>query len=133
MADINKVIVGGRLTKDVELKMAGEENKVVNFTIASNRRVGKNAEHPEADFVECTAWNGLAEFISKYFSKGNKIYIVGRLQTRNWEDKDGNKRKTTEIVVDEAYFGESKGNVQANTVTQAAPMTDMEDDDDCPI
>lgn len=122
---LNKVILMGRLTRDPEVRMAGE-NKVANFSIAVDRDTkNKNGER-ETDFIDCTAWAGRGEFVEKYFHKGSMIVIVGRLQMRKWEDKDGNKRVSAEIKVDDCYFGESKG-ADASVPTGFAPVgSDMD-------
>ena len=105
---LNKIIAMGRLTADPELKTTGGGTSVCSFTLASDRDYkGKDAER-ETDWLDCVAWRGTAEFISKYFAKGRMMVVEGRLQTRTYEDKNGNKRKATEIVVDNAYFGDSK-------------------------
>ena len=106
--NINKVILGGRLTSDVELKQTQSGVAVCSFTIAVNRKYAKDGEQ-QADFINCQAWRGTAEFISKYFRKGSSICIAGSVQTRSWEDKNGQKRYATEIVADEAMFVDSKG------------------------
>ena len=103
--NLNKVILGGRITADPELKQTPQGVSVTSFSIAVNRR-GKDAQ---TDFINCVAWRQTAEFISKFFKKGSSICITGSVQTRTWNDKDGNKRYATEVVVDEAYFTESKG------------------------
>lgn len=102
--NLNKVILGGRLTAEPELKTTTSGLSVTTFTIAVNR---KSADK-KADFIECVAWRGTAEFITRYFSKGSAICVCGSLQTRTWEDKNGAKRKTVEIIVDEASFVEGK-------------------------
>ena len=109
--NFNKVILGGRLTADPELKLTPSNISACNFTIAVNRKVMKGSEQT-ADFITCQAWRQTAEFIAKYFRKGSSICIVGRIETRNWTDKNGQKRYATDVVVDEANFvdGKSEGN-----------------------
>ncbi len=105
----NKVIIGGRLTADPELKTTPSGISVTSFTVAVNRRYsGKNGEEAQADFFNVTAWRQTAEFITRYFRKASSICIEGTLQTRNWVDQNGQKRYATEIVVDNAYFVDSK-------------------------
>ena len=106
-ANFNKTILAGRLTADVELKMTPSGVSVCTFAIAVNRRVAKDMEQ-KADFINCVAWRNDADFISKYFKKGSCILLVGQLQSRSWQDPNGNKRYATEVVVDEAYFVDSK-------------------------
>lgn len=109
---MNSVVIVGRLTKDVELKKTQSETAYVKFTVAVNRQYNKDNDHPEADWIDCVAWRHHAEFIAKYFSKGSKIGIVGKLQTSLYEGKNGQKIKATEVVVNEANFVESKGSGQ---------------------
>lgn len=105
--NLNKVILGGRLTADVELKSTNSGVAVCSFTLAVNRKVGKDKEQ-QTDFINCQAWRQTAEFISKYFKKGSSLCISGSIQVRSWQDKDGNKRFATEVVVDEAFFVDGK-------------------------
>lgn len=106
---LNNVIIMGRLVKDPELKTTSSGTSVTQFTIACDREYASKGEERQADFFDCTAWRGTAEFISKYFSKGRLIAITGRLQTRSYETKEGAARKVTEIVVDKANFCGDKG------------------------
>ena len=105
---LNKVILMGRLTADPELRRTQSERSVTSFSLAVNRSFVKKGEKPEVDFIECVAWSSTAEFICKWFGKGRQMAVTGRLQVRNWEDKQGNKRRTAEVVVDEAFFADSK-------------------------
>ncbi len=108
---MNKVILMGRLTRDPELRTTPNGVSVCSFTIAVNRRF-KNAEGSyDADFINCVAWRQTGEFVSRYFTKGRMIAVVGSLQTRTYE-KDGQKRYATEVQVDEAHFTESKGSAE---------------------
>ena len=110
--NLNKVVLAGRVTADIELKQTPSSVSVVSFTIAVNRRyVSKSADaqaQPQADFIRVTAWRNTAEFISKYFHKGSAICITGSIQTRSWQDQNGQKQFATEVVADEAMFVESK-------------------------
>lgn len=106
---MNKVILMGRLTKDVELRQTPQGVAVANFTIAVNRRFAKEGQQ-NADFINCIAWRNTADFISKYFQKGNMIAVVGSIQSRSWEDSNRKKQYATDVVVDEAYFASSKEN-----------------------
>lgn len=120
---MNKAILVGRLTRDPELKTTANGTNVCSFSIAVNRRY-KNAEgNYDADFINCTAWRQTAEFVSKYFTKGRMIGVVGSIQTRNYDDKDGKKVYVTEVAADEVYFVESKGDNNNNT----APVADVND------
>ena len=105
--NINKSIIGGRLTADPELKQTNSGVSVCSFTVAVNRRFSKDGER-EADFINCQAWRQTSEFICNYFKKGSSICIVGAIQTRSWEDQNGQKRFATEVVADEAYFVDGK-------------------------
>ncbi len=120
--NLNKVILGGRITKDVELKQTTAGVAVVSFSIAVNRKHVANGQQT-ADFLDVTAWRQTAEFISRYFRKGSSICIVGSLQTRSWEDKNGNKRTVTEVVADEAMFVDSKSDADpANEAYTSSPI-----------
>lgn len=105
--NINKSIIGGRLTADPELKQTNSGVSVCSFTVAVNRRFSKDGER-EADFINVQAWRQTAEFICNYFKKGSSICIAGAIQTRSWEDQNGQKRFATEVVADEAYFVDGK-------------------------
>lgn len=106
---MNKVILIGRLTKDPEIKVTSSDLTVAHYTLAVDRKFKKDGE-PDADFLPCVAFGKPAEFAEKYLAKGAKIAICGRLQTRSYDDKYGQKKYITEIVVDEQYFAESKRN-----------------------
>lgn len=118
---LNKIVLMGRLTRDPELRQAQSGNSVVSFTLACDRDFAAQGAEKETDFVDIVAWRGTAEFVSKYFSKGRMAVVSGRLQIRNWEDKDGNKRKTAEIVAESVYFGDSKRDGQ--NASAAAPAS----------
>ena len=107
MAAFNKVILIGNLCADPELKTTQNGISVTSFSIAVGRRKVKDQE-PQTDFINCVAWRGTAEFICKYFQKGKAILVVGSLQTRTWEDQNGQKRYVTEVVAEEAQFVEKK-------------------------
>lgn len=103
---LNHIVLQGRLTRDPELRRTGTGTAVASFTLAVDRDFGK--EEKETDFIECVAWRQTGEFVSKYFTKGRMAVVSGRLQIRGWTDKDGNNRKTAEVVADNVYFGDSK-------------------------
>jgi len=109
----NHVTLIGRLTRDVELRSTTTGKNVASFTVAVNKPYNKEHEHPEADFFRCTAWEKTGEFVSKYFSKGDKIAVAGRLANREYDDKEGKKQQTTEVVVEEVEFVEKKNTVAA--------------------
>lgn len=110
--NLNKVVLAGRLTADPELKLTQIGVSVVSFNLAINRsaKVVNNQKVTETDFITCVAWRQRAEFISKYFKKGSALCITGSIQTRTWNDNEGNKRYATEVLVDEAMFVDSLSN-----------------------
>ena len=105
---LNHIVLMGRLTRDPELRRTGSGVAVASFTLAVDRDYAAQGAEKETDFVDIVAWRSTAEFVSKYFSKGRMAVVSGRLQIRNWQDKDGNKRRTAEVVADNVYFGDSK-------------------------
>lgn len=105
---LNHVTVMGRLTRDPELRRTGSGIAVASFTLAVDRDYKPDGGERECDFIDCVAWRQTGEFVSKYFGKGRMAVVDGRLQIRNWTDKDGNKRRSAEIVADNVYFGDSK-------------------------
>ncbi len=114
--NLNKVVLAGRITADPELKQTATGVSVLSFTIAVNRSyVSKNSEQGErqADFINVVAWRQTAEFISKYFRKGSAICVTGSIQTRNWQDQQGQRRYATEVIADEAMFVESRSDSNA--------------------
>lgn len=110
---MNKVILMGRLTKDPEMRQTQQGTSVCRFSLAVNRRFAKEGQMT-ADFINCTAWRNTADFISKYFHKGNMIAVVGSLNTSSWEGQDGKKQYSMDVLVDEAYFTGSKENTSAS-------------------
>ena len=115
---MNKAMLVGRLTKDPEIKMTSNQTKFCQFTLAVDRRFKDANGQRQADFINCLAWRQTAEFIVKYFKKGNKIGVVGSIQTRSYDDQNGQKRFITEVVVDEAEFVESSGGVSGDGYRQ---------------
>ena len=106
---LNHIVIMGRLTRDPELRRTGSGIAVASFTVAVDRDFsGRDGGEKETDFIDCVAWRQTGEFVSKYFTKGSMIVVSGRLQIRSWTDKDGNKRRTAEVVADNCYFGDSK-------------------------
>ena len=118
---LNRIIVQGRLTKDPEIRYTQTQTPVTSFTVAVDRDFGD-----KTDFIDCVAWEKTAEFVSKYFAKGSMTVVSGRLQIRDWTDKDGHKRKSAEVVADNVYFGGDKKSEKKFEV-----MSDK--DDDCPF
>ena len=110
---LNHIVIMGRLTRDPELRRTGSGIAVTSFTVAVDRDFApKDGSERETDFIDCVAWRSTGEFVSKYFTKGSMAVVSGRLQIRGWTDKEGNKRRTAEIVADNVYFGESKRSEQ---------------------
>ena len=105
---MNKVELIGRLTKDVEIKTTQNQTQYAQFTLAVDRRFKDANGQRQADFIQCVAWKQTAIFIQKYFRKGNRLAVIGSIQTRNYDDKNGQKVYVTEVVVDEAEFVESQ-------------------------
>lgn len=138
---MNNVVLIGRLAADPELRYtAGNNTAVCRFSLAVDRRF-KSENQPTVDFISIVAWRQQAEFISKYFCKGNRIAIVGSLQTRSWEDADGNKHYATDVVVDSVEFCESKTSVANTSVAVATTVPGQQqpidnyfsiDDETCP-
>lgn len=105
---LNRVILMGRLTKDPELRHTQSDIPVASFTLAVDRGYKRDNDAVNADFINIVAWRGTAEFVSKWFSKGQLVAVSGKIQTRNYTDANGNNRTVTEVVADEAFFAESK-------------------------
>ena len=128
---LNHITAMGRLTKNPELRRTPNGKSVTSFTIACDRDFGDK----QTDFIECVAWNNTAEFVSKYFGKGRMAVVSGRLQIREWTDKDGNKRKTAEIIASEVYFGDSKktNNDFTSDVGNVEPLDVPSYEDDLPF
>ena len=112
---LNHIVIMGRLTRDPELRRTGSGIAVASFSVAVDRDIAnKESGERETDFIDCVAWRGTGEFVSKYFQKGSMIVVSGRLQIRSWTDKDGNKRRSAEIVADNVYFGSSRRDDASN-------------------
>ena len=106
---LNHIVIMGRLTRDPELRRTANGTAVTSFSLAVDRDYApKDGGERETDFIDCVAWRQTGEFVSKYFTKGRMAVVSGRLQIRGWTDKDGNKRRTAEVVADNVYFGDSK-------------------------
>ena len=136
---MNKVILMGRLTRDPEVRYTQTNNTLVaSFSLAVNRRFAKPGEERQADFINIVAWNKTGEFCSKYFKKGQQVGIIGRIQTRNWEDENKQKHYVTEVIAEEAYFADSKKDQEGgasfastfgNSVSEASEFAVSADDD----
>ena len=132
---MNNVAITGRFTRDPEMRHTQSGTDVANFTLAVDRPYSKDQEQ-SADFIDCVAWKKTAEFICNYFGKGAKIEVTGRIATRNWEDKNGNKRKTTEVVVNNCAFAESKksgSNANYGGAGHDEEYSEIPDDDALPF
>ena len=106
---LNHITIMGRLTRDPELRRTGSGIAVASFTLAVDRDFSpRDGGERETDFIDCVAWRQTGEFVSKYFTKGRMAVVSGRLQIRSWTDKDGNKRRSAEVVADNVYFGDSR-------------------------
>ena len=132
--NLNKVILAGRMTADPELKTTPNGISVCSFSVAVDRRYSK--DNKQTDFINVVAWRSTAEFITKYFSKGNSICVCGSIQTRNYTDKNGNKRTAVEVVAEEATFCEGKKNTaegaempEAEHYTQPEAYAEADDSD----
>lgn len=136
---LNHIVVMGRLARDPELRRTASGVAVTSFTLAVDRDYSpKDGAERETDWIDCVAWRSTGEFVSKYFAKGRMAVVSGRLQIRNWNDKDGNKRRSAEVVADNVYFGDSKRDAApAGEATVAQPagayQQIMDDDDDVPF
>lgn len=132
---LNRIIVMGRMTRDPELRRTNSGTAVASFTVAVDRDFKSQSGEKETDFIDVVAWRNTAEFVSKYFSKGRMAVVEGRLQLRDWTDKEGNKRRTAEIVADSVYFGDSKKDNES-APAQSEPQggfSEIEDDWDLPF
>lgn len=130
---LNKIVIMGRLVRDPEKRTTQSGVSVVSFTVAVDRDF-KNGDEKVTDYIDCTAWRGTADFISKFFTKGRAIVVDGQLQSRKWQDKDGNNRVSWEVQAQNVYFADSKRNDDGQ---QSKPQTfeevASEDDEDLPF
>ena len=125
---MNKVILLGRLTRDPEVRYTQTSNTLVaSFSLAVNRRFVKQGEERQADFINCVAWNKTAEFVSKYFRKGQQVGVIGRIQTRNYDDEQGVKHYITEVIAEEVYFAGEKKEKAQNDPTNDFEITNSDD------
>lgn len=122
---LNHITIMGRLTREPELRYTQSQTPVVSFTVACDRDFGEK----QTDFIDCVAWRNTAEFVHTYFAKGNMAAVSGRLQSRKWEDRDGNKRTNWEIVADNVYFADTKRSVEAQAYNPQLVEVDGDDGD----
>ena len=127
---LNKIIIMGRLVREPELRRTQSGNAVTSFTLAVDRDFKADGGEREADFINCVAWRNTAEFVDKYFAKGRMAVVSGRLQNRNWNDKDGNKRVSSEVIADSVYFGDSK---RDDTAAPQETFVELPDDGELPF
>ena len=137
---LNHITAAGRLTKDPELRRTQNGVAVASFTIACDRDIKDASGNNQTDFIDCVAWRNTAEFVDKYLTRGRMVIVSGRLQMREWPDKNGNKRRNAEILAESVYFGDSKRsveNTEKNETKEAAQTVDFDqveiDDDELPF
>ena len=126
---LHRICIMGRLTAAPELRYTQQNTPVASFTVAVDRDYQQGGSERQTDFIPCVAWRGTAEFVSKYFTKGSMAAVSGRLQLRDWTDKDGNKRRTAEVVAESVYFGESK----KRDASPDVPFEEIPDDGEIPF
>ena len=126
---LNKIILMGRLTRDQELRRTQSGTAVASFTLAVDRDYKPQDGERETDFIDVVAWRGTGEFVSKYFTKGRMAVVEGRLQVRDWTDKDGNKRRSTEVVADNVYFGDSKRSESGTPAETSGEFQEVPDEE----
>lgn len=133
---LNNIVIMGRFVRDPELRQTGSGVSVVNFTLAVDRDY-KNGDEKIADFIDCTAWRGTADFVSKYFAKGRMAVVSGSLQSDKWEDNEGNKRTSWKVQANNVYFADSKKDGGGTDSTYSAPAFEPVDvnvdEDDLPF
>lgn len=129
---LNHITLAGRLVRNPELRRTQNGTAVASFTLACERDFKNESGDREVDFIDCVAWRKTAELVSGYFTKGRMAIVSGRMQIRGWTDKDGNRRKSAEILVDNIYFGDSKPQAEdaATEATGAEPYSEIAEDDD---
>ena len=137
---LNHITAAGRLTKDPELRRTQNGVAVASFTIACDRDIKDASGNKQTDFIDCVVWRNTAEFVDKYFTRGRMVIVSGRLQIREWTDKNGNKRRNAEILAENVYFGDSKReveNTEKSETKEAEQTVDFDqveiDDDELPF
>lgn len=134
---LNKIIIMGRLTRDPELRRTGSGTAVTSFALAVDRDFKSQSGEKETDFIDVVAWRATAEFVSKYFTKGRMAVVEGRLQLRDWTDKDGGKRRSAEVIANSVYFGDFRRDDTPSAGTPADVSADdfreIEDDGELPF
>ncbi len=140
---LNKIVIMGRFTRDPEIRHTQSGTAVASFSLAVERDFKEQDGSRSTDFIDCVAWRSSADFVSKYFSKGRMAVVEGRLQIRDWTDKNGNNRRSAEVIVNNIYFGDSKkdgdsssgsyGPAGAPVNVSASDFSDVEDDGELPF
>lgn len=120
---LNEIIIMGRLTRDPELRYTQAGTPVASFTLAVERDIKNDAGERDTDFIDCVAWRQTGEFVAKYFAKGNMAVVTGRLQMRDWIDRDGNKHRNAEVIASNIYFAESKSKSGSENTSQEFTRT----------
>lgn len=128
---LNRIIIMGRLTRDPELRRTQNSTAVASFTLAVDRDFKGEDGKRATDFIDIVAWRAVAEFVAKYFTKGRMAIVEGRLQLRDWKDKDGNARRSAEVIADNVYFGDSKK--EASESTPEDPLPEQAEDERMPF
>jgi single-strand DNA-binding protein len=130
---LNTITICGRIVNELDLKMTVSGKEALSFTVACERDFKNSNGEKETDFIDVVTYGNTAKFVNRYFGKGRMAIIDGRLQTRNWEDKNGNKRKSVEIVANNVYFADSKTNTEQNTAPNFEPSYEEIGDGDLPF
>lgn len=132
---LNNVVIMGRLTRDPELRRTQSGTAVTSFTMAVDRDFKSQSGEKETDFIDVVAWRNTGEFAAKYLAKGRMAAVEGRIQVRDWQDKDGNRRKSVEVVADNVYFADSKrdSKPQESHTVDDQEFDEIEDDGDFPF
>jgi single-strand DNA-binding protein len=132
---LNNVVIMGRLTRDPELRRTQSGTAVTSFTMAVDRDFKSQSGEKETDFIDVVAWRNTGEFAAKYLANGRMAAVEGRIQVRNWQDKDGNRRKSVEVVADNVYFADSKrdSKPQESRTVDDQEFDEIEDDGDFPF
>ena len=126
---LNKIVLMGRLTRAPELRHTGNGTAVASFSLAVDRDFKSQSGEKETDFIDVVAWRNTAEFVSKYFAKGRMAVVEGRLQIRDWKDKDGNNRRSAEVVAEHVYFGDSKRS-ESDTPSASGDFREISEDEE---
>lgn len=130
---LNNVVIMGRLTRDPELRRTQSGTAVTSFTMAVDRDFKSQSGEKETDFIDVVAWRNTGEFAAKYLAKGRMAAVEGRIQVRDWQDKDGNRRKSVEVVADNVYFADSKRDSKPQESRDDQEFDEIEDDGDLPF